>query len=78
MTEDLPPSALFVLDVVEREGPISRQDLLKETGLCERTLDRALDRLQNVGKVTLDRDNDDLRKVVASPATMPTYNPSRD
>jgi len=78
MSEDLPPSALFILYVVEREGPLSRQDLLDETGLCERTLDRGLDKLEDAGYVTLDWDNEDLRRIVATMASTQTLNQSRD
>jgi DNA-binding MarR family transcriptional regulator len=43
---DLPPSAGYVLDVIERDGPLSRQQLLEETYLAERSLDRALTTLE--------------------------------
>jgi len=67
--DDLPPSAKYVLDVVEREGPIRRQDLLKETDLPERTLDDALNRLTSRDYLSVTRDNRDLRQVVAQMAT---------
>lgn len=63
--EALTPSCRFVLFVLEEcGGKASRRTLLEETGLPERTLDRALDRLQNGDHVFKTRDNEDLRRVV--------------
>lgn len=62
--DQLPPSAKFVLDVVERQAPITRQELLAETTLPESTLDRALRSLKNDDYVTVTRENRDLRQVV--------------
>jgi len=67
--DDLPPSSKYVLDVVERKGPIRRQELLEETALPERTLDDALDRLNSRDFLSVTRDNRDLRQVVAEMAT---------
>jgi DNA-binding MarR family transcriptional regulator len=67
--DDLPPSAKYVLNVVEREGPIRRQELLAETALPERTLDDALDRLNSRDFLSVTRDTRDLRQVVAEMAT---------
>lgn len=67
--DDLPPSAKYVLDVVERKGPIRRQELLEETALPERTLDEALDRLNSRDYLSVTRDYTDLRQVVAKMAT---------
>jgi DNA-binding MarR family transcriptional regulator len=60
--DDLPPSAKYVLDVVERAGPIRRQELLEETSLAEPTLDRALTTLQNEGFILRTRKSTDLRQ----------------
>lgn len=76
--EQLPPSAKFTLHTVERHEPVSRQDLLEETDLPERTLDRALDRLQNGDYVVTDRDTRDLRQIVVTTADTRTITPSRD
>ena len=65
----LPPSALYVEDVVERLGPITRQEILEETGIPERTLDDALDRLENCGRVHRTRKSDNLRQTVAESTT---------
>lgn len=63
-TDDIPPSARFVLDVLERDGESSRQDLLAATELPEATLDRALDSLRDANKVTKTSKPDDVRQVV--------------
>jgi DNA-binding MarR family transcriptional regulator len=65
---DLPPSAKYVYHVLEEEDDdrLSRQDLLDRVHLNERTLDRALNHLQNVGYVDKTRDSDDLRQVVVT------------
>ena len=73
--KSLAPSCRYVLDVVARQGPLSRQELLDETGLPERTLSRALESLQNGGYVDKTRKNDDLRKVVVTLACERSYNP---
>lgn len=62
--EDLPPSCKYILDVLDREGELSRQELLARTGLPERTLDWALGTLKNHGHVFSARDNEDLRVVL--------------
>lgn len=64
--DDLPPSGKFVFDVVERHEEISRDQLLEETGLQERTLDRALSRLENRQLIRRDREPRDLRCVRVS------------
>lgn len=61
---DLPPSCKYVLDVLNREGELSRQDLLTRTSLPEPTLDRVLNTLQNEGHVFSARDSEDLRVVL--------------
>lgn len=76
--DDLPPSAKYVYDVLDREGPLSREALQERTELPERTVDRALDTLHTGDFIIKTRDSGDLRQVVAKTADMPTYNPSRD
>ncbi|MFC6975799.1 MarR family transcriptional regulator [Halomicroarcula sp. GCM10025709] len=76
--DDLPPSAKYVLDTVAREEPVTRQEIIDETGLRPRTVDRALETLQNVDFIVKTRDNDDLRQVVAKMSSMRRYNPSQD
>lgn len=66
----LPPSCRYVLDVIEREGDLSRQELIEETGLHERTVDRALERLAERGKIRETRDSGDLRQKVVIMTTM--------
>jgi len=74
---DLPPSAAYLLDTIEDEAPVTRQQLLAETYLCERSLTRALRTLQNGGYITLEANPDDLREVVATLAVEQTYTPPR-
>jgi DNA-binding MarR family transcriptional regulator len=66
--DDLPPSAKYVLDVVEREGSIRRQELINETDLPARTIDRALDRLHTGDHIVKTRESRDLRQIVAKVA----------
>lgn len=76
--DDLPPSAEYVYTLVDEHEPITRQQLLSETYLCETTLDRALDRLQNEHFIDKTRESGDLRQIVLTTRNIPTYNPSRD
>jgi len=75
--EDLPPSAEYVYQLVQRHEPVTRQELLEQTYLIEATLDRALETLQNEDFLFKTRDSDDLRQVVLKTRTIRTYNPSR-
>jgi DNA-binding IclR family transcriptional regulator len=69
----LPPSAKYVYHVLEEaDGELTRQELLEETDLHERTLDRALKSLQNGDFIALDRDTGDLRQIVANVASTRT------
>ncbi|GAB6863198.1 MarR family transcriptional regulator [Haloplanus litoreus] len=63
--EDLPPSAKYVLRELDRDGPLTRQELLGRTYLAPTTLDEALDTLESRHFVHKARKNDDLRQVVA-------------
>jgi len=66
MPDDLPPSCRCILQALRYHGPeLSRQALLEETGLPERTLDEALDRLENCGRIRRARKSGDLRQTVA-------------
>ena len=62
----LPPSAQYVYHVLkEADGErVTRQELLERVALDERTVDRALERLQNVDYIDKTRDSEDLRQVV--------------
>jgi DNA-binding IclR family transcriptional regulator len=77
--DDLRPSCRCALLAFEATGErtLSRQELLDETGLAERTLTRALHDLQSGGYLSLDRENDDLRQVSATLAATHTLNPSQ-
>lgn len=80
MTEtlaDLPPSAKYVYDVLERDGPLKRSELKERTNLAERTLSRALKTLETGGYIVKTREPGDLREVVADTATTRTYNLSQ-
>lgn len=66
MPDDLPPSCRCVLQALKYRGPeLSRQALLKETGLPERTLDSALDRCESCDLLSRSRKSGDLRQTVA-------------
>lgn len=62
--DDLPPSARYVHHVLEEHGELTRQDLLEVTGLPERTLQDALDHLENRNSIHKSRKSDDLTQVV--------------
>ncbi|WP_049925359.1 MarR family transcriptional regulator [Halopiger goleimassiliensis] len=49
--EDLPPSAQFVLWVLEDEGPLTQQELAEKITLPKRTVRYALTRLEDEGIV---------------------------
>lgn len=62
--DDLPPSAKYVVFVLEHaDGSLPRGELRDRTDLPERTLDRALDQLEDKDVIRRDRDTDDLRYV---------------
>ncbi|ELY96742.1 hypothetical protein C482_15246 [Natrialba chahannaoensis JCM 10990] len=62
--DDLPPSSKYVVFALEAAGgSLTRSELQERTGLPTRTLDRALDRLDDGDVVHRDRDADDLRYV---------------
>lgn len=66
MPDDLPPSCRCVLQALRYQGPeLSRQALLKETGLPERTLDEALYRCESRGFLSRARKSGDVRQTVA-------------
>jgi len=62
--QSLTPSAKFVLYVLDREGPLTRQALIETTRLPESTLDDALDTLDTRDLVHRARFSDDFRVVV--------------
>jgi len=76
--DQLSPSCKYVFYVLDEQGPLTRQELQDRTGLPERTLDEALETLENCDFILKTRDSGDLRQVVAESASMRTYNPSRD
>lgn len=62
--DDLPPSAKYVVFALEAaDGELDRCELQERTSLPDRTLDEALDRLEEAGVVRRDRAGDDLRYV---------------
>lgn len=72
---DLPPSAKYVIFVIKVSGgSITRTRLKEKTDLADRTLDRALDRLESEGIVRRDRDTSDLRFVRIEIVTSATTN----
>ena len=62
--DELPPSAKFVVFVLEESGgTIGRDELADRTGLPDRTLSDAISRLEELDVVRRDRDGSDLRFV---------------
>lgn len=62
--DDLPPSAKYVVFALESaDGSLTRCELLNQTGLPKRTLDRALNSLESDSIIRRDRDSEDLRYV---------------
>jgi DNA-binding MarR family transcriptional regulator len=67
MPDDLPPSCRCVLQALRYHGPeLSRQALLEETGLPERTLDEALHRCEYRGFLFRARKSGNLRQTTAT------------
>ncbi|MHA1589211.1 MAG: hypothetical protein ACTSVA_01220 [Candidatus Njordarchaeales archaeon] len=60
----LPPSAKFVLKVLEYEGPLTQKDLIEKTMLPDRTVRYALSLLISKGLVKEDLLNRDARKKI--------------
>jgi len=72
---ELPPSAQYVLDVLETHGgEITRQELQRQTYLADRTLDAALETLKNCEFISKTRQSSDLRQVVVRLAEERAYN----
>jgi len=64
--DDLPPSCRCALQALKYHGPkLTRQELLKETGLPESTLDDALERCETRGYLHRSRKSGDVRQTVA-------------
>lgn len=63
--ESLPPSCQYVIDTLEEAGgELTRQKLKEQTYLADRTLDRALETLQNCEFIYKTRQSSDLRQVL--------------
>jgi uncharacterized membrane protein len=66
MPDDLPPSCRCVLQALRYQGPeLSRQALLEETGLPERTLYDALETCESRGYIVRARKSGNAREIVA-------------
>ncbi|MFC6723631.1 MarR family winged helix-turn-helix transcriptional regulator [Halobium palmae] len=61
---DLSPIEELVLRILEDEAPLTRAELLDETRASERSVDRAVTRLEEHGCVERRRDPFDLRSTV--------------
>lgn len=61
---DLKDVELDCLDLIARHGPLSPSALAKRTGLHPATLTGILDRLENAGWITRERDPEDRRAVL--------------
>jgi len=78
-SDDLPPSARYVLQALdEAGGELSRGELIDELCHRERTITEALDTLENRGYILRTRDSTDLRQVSVVLADERMLNPSRD
>jgi len=63
--DSLPPSCQYVLGVLEtHDGELTRQELQEETYLADRTLDAALETLENCEFIYKSRQSSDLRQIV--------------
>jgi len=63
--DSLPPSCQYVIDTLEEAGgELTRQELKEQTYLADRTLDRALETLQNCEFIHKTRQSSDLRQVL--------------
>jgi DNA-binding MarR family transcriptional regulator len=73
---ELTNSDRWVYHVIAEREPVTRQALLRDdrVDVAERTLDRALSRLEDRGYVVLLRESGDLRQIVAILASSPTSN----
>lgn len=62
--DELPPSAKYILFVLEHAGgSLSRDELCDRTELADRTVDESLTRLEDLDILRRERDADDLRYV---------------
>jgi NAD+ kinase len=62
--QDAPPSARFVLKLLEFEGPLTQQEMIRESGLSPRTIRNALTFLLSQGFVTKEPSLRDARQDV--------------
>jgi len=68
--DDLPPSCRCVIQALRYYGPeLSRQELLKATGLPERTLYDALETCESRGYIIRARKSGNAREIVAKLST---------
>lgn len=63
---DLLPGDLEVLDLIDREGPMSPRDVTASTGIHPATLTGILDRLERGGWLSRRPDQSDRRKLVVT------------
>lgn len=61
MTSQLPPATQFVLHVIAESAPTTRRELCKNLDLSDRTIDRALQRLEDEGHIERKPDPSDNR-----------------
>ena len=62
MIQDLPPSAKLVAFVLQHNGTLSKQELVEETLLSDRTVRLGVKKLQQVGAVKAEISVRDARK----------------
>lgn len=59
----LPPAARHILETIERDGPIRRQEILAKTDCPEGTFDDAITQLKRLDIVTTIPDPRDARQI---------------
>ena len=64
---DLPPSAKFILWVLDYQGPLTRREIIDETGLDTRTVERSLSQLTDADLIESAANPEDPRGYVYSP-----------
>lgn len=61
-SERLPPGAKFVEHILEHQGPMTQAELLEETDLPRSTVRSALQRLEELDRITAEPSSDDARQ----------------
>jgi DNA-binding MarR family transcriptional regulator len=62
-SESLPPGAKYVEHILEHQGPMTQAELIEETELPRSTVRSALDRLEDLDRITTEPNSDDARQM---------------